>query len=924
MFKLSSMHLLTMTILVFFTLTKPLQVPIVTPNAKTFHATSKPTTKQLPLIQAEFHDPTHDPTELLSSFTNRRKSLSLLSLSTLSILSAPTPSQASDLKFLTSPLNIRTGATLYDAESLYNLKFITYLTRFLLSFDPSCQRWWYLQAQEIPRGSSKEEVEGIRLGQFAKFSASVEVGLREYRDGSGPSRLMSYMLQRYCPSSMSNVTLESNDGFGTITSVPAAPTTLKEREVREARRQIVLLFSLMQTAQPTDMITTELANIEDARLGEARAKLGVSDRILRIDIEDRGLGYKKVPPVTIAPPISGTGTAAKAQAILFEDNANRGRVERIKLVESGSGYSEDEEIKVKIGEPDGSPVSRDGYQAKAVAIRELEVISIEVTNPGRGYASEKPLSIKVAPPPITARVNINDPLLVKTRGVDGKVSRQVVEQAARGVDGTGGGGGCIGRGCYDAPVEAVGFTRSEVTAGSSFRYDGDGLGKAERVREEVEKRGGNVGNIRATSGGGGSEAPRLPTLGGGGGTTARLLTLFPKGVGLVFDEKKKVYVLTAGPDALESGLVVGGGQGVSPKPLDPDFGPRGRSPVEREKELTPSTYLRFMAAGALCCSTVHLAVTPLDVVKTKVQTNPQEYPNPIVAFKKVMSGGLGTFFTGWDTTFVGFFVWGGIGYTLTEYFRRYLTVALDAPKDGAWEIPIIILSASLGAFSGSFFLCPFETIRIRMVSGGGGGNLLDVGGKIVKENGVSALFNAVPAFLLKEIPFAAAKFAVFDASTERLYEAFPAAREDLRLSLAVSLTGGCLGGIVAAFVSNPADAVISELKKVKNITPEAKAPPEAGGGGAEAEDGTLTSAAPPGDAPKMTIRMAYDTLYSAYGLGGLFRGISIRIPFYCLVVSLQFFLYDSIRVLLGVGRDDLNLFLDVLGGALGELKGDIM
>ena len=98
MFKLSSMHLLTMTILVFFTLTKPLQVPIVTPNAKTFHATSKPTTKQLPLIQAEFHDPTHDPTELLSSFTNRRKSLSLLSLSTLSILSAPTPSQASDLK----------------------------------------------------------------------------------------------------------------------------------------------------------------------------------------------------------------------------------------------------------------------------------------------------------------------------------------------------------------------------------------------------------------------------------------------------------------------------------------------------------------------------------------------------------------------------------------------------------------------------------------------------------------------------------------------------------------------------------------------------------------------------------------------------------------------------------------------------------
>ena len=342
--------------------------------------------------------------------------------------------------------------------------------------------------------------------------------------------------------------------------------------------------------------------------------------------------------------------------------------------------------------------------------------------------------------------------------------------------------------------------------------------------------------------------------------------------------------------------------------------------MERERELTPSTYLRFMAAGALCCSTVHLAVTPLDVVKTKVQTNPREYPNPVAAFKKVMGTGLGTFFTGWDTTFAGFFVWGGIGYTLTEFLRRYLTVALNAPKDGSWEIPVIIVSAGLGAFAGCFFLCPFETIRIRMVSGGGEGGLLSVGGKIVDEGGPSALFNAVPAFLLKEIPFAAAKFAVFDASTERLYEAFPAAREDLRLSLAVSLTGGCLGGIVAAFVSNPADAVISELKKFKKTTqPKVETEVRVGGDEAAVAEGTL-----PQEAPKMTIKMAYDTLYSTYGVGGLFRGLSIRIPFYCLVVSLQFFLYDSIRVLLGVGRDDLNLFLDVLGGALGELRGDIM
>ena len=49
-----------------------------------------------------------------------------------------------------------------------------------------------------------------------------------------------------------------------------------------------------------------------------------------------------------------------------------------------------------------------------------------------------------------------------------------------------------------------------------------------------------------------------------------------------------------------------------------------------------------------------------------------------------------------------------------------------------------------------------------------------------------------------------------------MYETFPAAREDLQLSLFVSLIGGTMGGLVAAVVSNPADATISEMKKSKN------------------------------------------------------------------------------------------------------------
>lgn len=80
----------------------------------------------------------------------------------------------------------------------------------------------------------------------------------------------------------------------------------------------------------------------------------------------------------------------------------------------------------------------------------------------------------------------------------------------------------------------------------------------------------------------------------------------------------------------------------------------GRSPIEREKTLSIDTYLRFVASGAVCCSGVHLVLTPIDVVKTKVQSNPAEYPGVVTAFQKILkTGGPTSFFTGWIPTFFG-------------------------------------------------------------------------------------------------------------------------------------------------------------------------------------------------------------------------------------------------------------------------------
>jgi len=367
------------------------------------------------------------------------------------------------------------------------------------------------------------------------------------------------------------------------------------------------------------------------------------------------------------------------------------------------------------------------------------------------------------------------------------------------------------------------------------------------------------------------------------------LSLVPSGIGLEYDSVLKRYVVAVGQDV--DSIITLESERYQGKPINPDFGPRGRSPIEREKDLDASSFLRFLLSGATCCSTVHLALTPLDVMKTKVQTDPEVHTDFFTSFKILSNeGGISGFFRGWAPTFLGFFINGGITYSGTEFFRRYYGNFLgDAAPN--LEIPIILASASSAAFFGAFLLCPTEAVRIRSVAQPDfGSNIIDVTKRMVKEEGIESLFSAVPIFLLKDIPFAMAKFTVFDVSTAYLYDQFPAASEDLRLSLLVSLVGGTLGGMSAAIVSNPADATISEMKK---------------------------SASDMGPIGSLQAVLNRD------GTLGLFRGLDIRLFFYSLLVSLQFLLYDAVRFSLGIGSDDMKVYFDVLGGALRESGGPI-
>ena len=486
----------------------------------------------------------------------------------LSVMMAPTPSNAKEAKltertnFQQSPINKRFGITLSEPERIYNLPFITYLSRFLLVFDSECQQWWYTQAQAIPPGATKEDVDRIRFEQFGKFSASVEVGLMDFEGkngGDGVKSLLDSLVKRYGPSSLTWVKRDE-DGY----IYDSANQLPEVRKAKEALRQIALLFSLLKDYQPTDSITQILAADDDAKidavcmldpgtgylppsygvpnvsfpepptlgaalfrgsLAKGEARMVETGRILKLELIDGGSGYVEAPNVEISPPTGNfKKVPATAKAILGKGK-NKGVIERIEIVNPGLGYNAVDEVTVNITPPD-----KGWKAASAKAILEYQIAYIDIVHEGRGYAAEKPVNVIIDPPP--------------------------------GADAT----GSISKSAF-----AVAYPKGKTTSYASFISN-----------NVVKASSSNVDTSAWVA----------------GPSSSQLLTLLPSGFGLQFDDKLERYILTTSSSSNTWDDVIAGSlEGRKFKPINPIFGFRGRSPIEREKSLDLSTVLRFMASG---------------------------------------------------------------------------------------------------------------------------------------------------------------------------------------------------------------------------------------------------------------------------------------------------------------------------------------
>ncbi|KAK3110781.1 mitochondrial phosphate carrier protein [Teratosphaeriaceae sp. CCFEE 6253] len=235
-------------------------------------------------------------------------------------------------------------------------------------------------------------------------------------------------------------------------------------------------------------------------------------------------------------------------------------------------------------------------------------------------------------------------------------------------------------------------------------------------------------------------------------------------------------------------------------------------------------YSRFAFAGAVCCSVTHGALTPVDVVKTRIQLDPVTYNRGLIGgFRQVIaSEGAGALLTGFGPTAAGYFLQGAFKFGGYEFFKQRSISLLGYESASNNRTAVYLASAACAEFFADIALCPLEATRIRLVSEPGFANGLIGGfGKIYRQEGLGAFYSGFGPILFKQVPYTMAKFVVYEKVVEAIYANFvDKTTASSGLNTTVNLGSGLIAGFAAAIVSQPADTMLSKINKSKGLPGE--------------------------------------------------------------------------------------------------------
>ncbi|KAG9061750.1 Cu/Pi carrier [Linnemannia hyalina] len=298
------------------------------------------------------------------------------------------------------------------------------------------------------------------------------------------------------------------------------------------------------------------------------------------------------------------------------------------------------------------------------------------------------------------------------------------------------------------------------------------------------------------------------------------------------------------------------------------------SAIQTQATVAPtgvSLYARYALAGAIGCGVTHGVLTPVDVVKTRIQLDPTVYNRGMgAAFRQIVKAeGSGALLTGFGPTFAGYFIQGAFKFGGYEFWRKTFIDTLGTETAQNNRALIYSVSAGIAEFFADVALCPLEATRIRLVSQPSFATGLVSGfSRILREDGViRGFYSGFGPILFKQVPYTITKFVVYERVLESVLDAAgPREKISGATMTALNLGSGLVSGIAAAIVSQPADTLLSKINKSSGT-------------------GSVTS--------------RLFGLASELGVRGLFLGMGPRIVMVGTLTAFQFAIYGDLKAAFG-------------------------
>lgn len=227
--------------------------------------------------------------------------------------------------------------------------------------------------------------------------------------------------------------------------------------------------------------------------------------------------------------------------------------------------------------------------------------------------------------------------------------------------------------------------------------------------------------------------------------------------------------------------------------------------------------------GILSCGITHTALTPLDLVKCRIQVNPEKYKSVFGGLKlTIKEEGIRGLGRGWAPTAIGYSLQGLCKFGFYEVFKSVYANAIGEEKSYLYRTYLYLAASASAEFFADIALCPLEACKVRIQTQPGCSRYLSVvGPQIIKQEGIGGLYKGLGPLWMRQIPYTMMKFACFERTVELIYKyAVPKPRSQCNKAeqLTVTFAAGYIAGVFCAIVSHPADTVVSKLNQEKGST----------------------------------------------------------------------------------------------------------